>query len=68
MNIAERLVRDVESVDKATRDFDEQALLARVYRTLGIESSGDMSAAGHSDVAGTAGATAEHRGCGCATC
>jgi len=65
MDIEERLVRDAQAVEEDMEDFDEQGLLARIYRTLGIASSGDVSAAGHSVVAGSAGGAVDHHPGGC---
>ena len=65
MDIERRLVRDAHLIEKEMEDFDEHDLLARVYRTLGIASSGDDSAAGHSVVAGSAGGAGEQHPCGC---
>jgi len=61
MNIEKHLVRDAQLIEKEMEEFDEHDLLARVYRTLGIASSGDDSAAGHSVVAGSAGGAVEPR-------
>lgn len=53
MSVEERLLRDAESFKAEVADFDGEAFLARVFRTLGTTTSdadpfpGDAPVAGH---------------------
>lgn len=68
MSVEERLLRDAESFKAEVADFDEEAFLARVYRTARRATSdedpfpGDAPAAGRARAAGPAGGTTP-RGC-----
>jgi len=60
LNLEERLIRDAESFAAEMGPLDEQELIARVYRALGIAEGepipDDAPAAGHTPrVAGPAG-------------
>jgi hypothetical protein len=50
LNLEERLIRDAKSFAAEATDFDEEELIARVYKTLGI--SVDDSASNNSPAAG----------------
>jgi len=68
LNVGKRLVRDAESFAAEVAEFDEEELIARVHKTLGIaaeddSASNNVPAAGHTRATGRAGGlTSQHEG------